>query len=57
MARNLIIGMGVIAWVTFAVAAAALYLNGHWVAPTVTLIVGAFLMTVRLMQRTSPRRA
>ena len=57
MARNLIIAMGVVLWAAFALAATALYLQGHWVAPTVTLIVGVPLVTARVMHARSPRRA
>ena len=57
MARNLIIAMGVVLWMAFAVAAAALYLAGHWVAPTVTLIVGVPLVTARVLHARSPKRA
>ena len=57
MARNLIIAMGAVLWVTFAVAATALYLMGHWIAPTVTLIVGVPLVTARVMHARSPQRA
>ncbi len=57
MARSLMIALGVVLWGTFAVAAIALYLIGHWIAPTVTLMVGVPLMAIRVMQRRSPKRA
>jgi len=57
MARNLMIALGVVLWGTFAVAAISLYLIGHWVAPTVTLMVGVPLLTVRLMQRRALQKA
>jgi hypothetical protein len=56
MARNLMIAVGVVLWGTFAAYATALYLIGHWIAPTVTLIVGVSLMAIRAMQHRTARR-
>jgi hypothetical protein len=57
MARYLMIAVGAVLWGTFAVAATYLFLIGHWVAPTVALMVGVPLLTVRLRLRLSPARA
>ena len=57
MARNLMIAMGVVLWGTFAVEATSLYLIGHWMAPTVTLMVGVPLVAIRVMHHRSPQKA
>ena len=57
MARYLMIALGVVLWGTFAVAATSLYMIGHWMAPTITLMVGVPLVTIRVIQRRSPQRA
>lgn len=57
MARILMVALGVVLWGTFAIAATSLYLIGHWVAPTVTLMIGVPLLAYRLMPRRSPKRA
>jgi hypothetical protein len=43
-------------WGTFAVAATSLYLMGHWIAPTITLMVGVPLMAIRVTQHRTARR-
>ena len=56
MNRNLLIATGVVLWGTFAIAATSLYLIGHWMAPTVTLLVGVPLLAIRAMQHRTARR-
>jgi hypothetical protein len=57
MARNVMIALGAILWGIFAAAAISLFLVGHWIAPTITLMVGVPLVGLRLMQRRALKKA
>ena len=47
MARSLILAVGVVLWAVVAISMIYLYSIGHWIAPSVTLMVGAPMMAIR----------
>ena len=47
MARSLILAIGVFMWAIVAIGMVYLYSIGHWVSPTVTILVGVPVMAIR----------
>ena len=47
MARSLVLAIGVLMWAVVVVSIVALYAIGHWVAPTITIMVGVPMITIR----------
>jgi uncharacterized membrane protein YjjP (DUF1212 family) len=60
MARSLVLAIGVLMWAVVAVSILYLYSIGHWIAPTVTIVVGAPMIAIRAyvwQRRMSPATA
>lgn len=56
MSRNVILAIGALVWTVLAVSALALYSVGHWMPPTITIIVGVAWIAVRLTRLRLIRR-
>lgn len=56
MARNVVLALGALMWTVLAVSVIALYGVGHWMPPTITIIVGVAWVTMRLIHLRLNRR-
>ena len=56
MARNVVLALGALMWTVLAVSAIALYGIGHWMPPTITIIVGVAWVALRMLRLRQIRR-
>ena len=56
MSRNVMLAVGALSWTILIVSVIALYAIGHWISPTITIVLGVAWVTIRVPRLRMIRR-